>query len=988
MFSPVEPDPLFPTHGGTRRRFTARSVTSFMRLMVDDARAEHATLSVPSKARVVRELHEHHVDERVSALEALLALVLSALAGEDSFADFSGGGVAPREAWRALCGAEGFWDSADGAQSGLAELLAGTLGAADWGAHLIERAPALGMSPRRAALWQARLSWLTAGADEGLAQFQSWMGEHSTGAGPGRRRGSAKFAGPVADDLPEALADLMALHLDRGDPCAAIELFGVSFHSACLGAGRGPAPRSREARTGSPPREGAREAGPERSSGTRLRQRLQQLERLARLATVDTPVLPAFPPSDHSLPIPRSLVELREDAPPWLSALVGRPKRCSQDPLSGLRFRAGSHDADSEPAFIVQACVPFLRSRGGFRPALRASSFRGAMPSHSQLNELAASWRDPGHPVQRLLIDGETSVVRAVLTGSGSQARLCLPAGVGALTPESMALARVPLEDACGEARGWLHLEFDHHFVPSRARLADYARRFAPLAARASLELRGRPVFEDCFRPAGEIPSQGAAPAPALAPGSERAAVIKPNVNSTHGPAVADSLEPGELTLAFRRFVASLGAKTSHRRWWGVVLSHARGEASSRGVSMATARLRPHASGGDGLPDPPQGGGLGALRALEMRGAFRFDKPDPLRSIHHSAASGWAVPLFFGQRDLGVVVMESQKRGDFRPADVARARDLARAVSLDFFQALFADQRRESAGDELCFAPDSPGFATFAGRLDGVLRCRRTVTLWGPRGAGKRTLAAWLHAWEGARTPETLAARDLRPDLLRAWASAEGSRLTLTGIEELDVGAQRELAELLAERARRDRGLHGRWIFTLRAGLSALVPELAAELDGLATHVPGLAARRCDVSSVAAGMLARSARREGLAAPILADSARALLWRQRWPNGWRDLHRVIARWALSYPGVEIDAERGCAAWSPSVVPPIPRLSPERASEEDVASAVYATRTRGGRVNKRRAALYLGWDPDTLAGRLRTRSPKDVPLVPQGWGQLG
>ena len=37
---------------------------------------------------------------------------------------------------------------------------------------------------------------------------------------------------------------------------------------------------------------------------------------------------------------------------------------------------------------------------------------------------------------------------------------------------------------------------------------------------------------------------------------------------------------------------------------------------------------------------------------------------------------------------------------------------------------------------------------------------------------------------------------------------------------------------------------------------------------------------------------------------------------------------------------------------------------------DVASALWTTRTATGRVNKTRAAAYCGWDPNTLAARLR------------------
>jgi hypothetical protein len=37
---------------------------------------------------------------------------------------------------------------------------------------------------------------------------------------------------------------------------------------------------------------------------------------------------------------------------------------------------------------------------------------------------------------------------------------------------------------------------------------------------------------------------------------------------------------------------------------------------------------------------------------------------------------------------------------------------------------------------------------------------------------------------------------------------------------------------------------------------------------------------------------------------------------------------------------------------------------------DLLAALRVTRKPGGRLNKTRAALYLGWDPDTLVARMQ------------------
>jgi DNA-binding NtrC family response regulator len=53
---------------------------------------------------------------------------------------------------------------------------------------------------------------------------------------------------------------------------------------------------------------------------------------------------------------------------------------------------------------------------------------------------------------------------------------------------------------------------------------------------------------------------------------------------------------------------------------------------------------------------------------------------------------------------------------------------------------------------------------------------------------------------------------------------------------------------------------------------------------------------------------------------------------------------------------------------------IPSRHPRRA---DLLSALVTTATRGGRVNKTRAARFLGWDPDTLVARMEDLAIPEV-----------
>ena len=50
--------------------------------------------------------------------------------------------------------------------------------------------------------------------------------------------------------------------------------------------------------------------------------------------------------------------------------------------------------------------------------------------------------------------------------------------------------------------------------------------------------------------------------------------------------------------------------------------------------------------------------------------------------------------------------------------------------------------------------------------------------------------------------------------------------------------------------------------------------------------------------------------------------------------------------------------------------PPKRLPSRRPGREDVVSALESTRLESGRINKTRAAQYLGWDPDTLVARMQ------------------
>jgi hypothetical protein len=62
-----------------------------------------------------------------------------------------------------------------------------------------------------------------------------------------------------------------------------------------------------------------------------------------------------------------------------------------------------------------------------------------------------------------------------------------------------------------------------------------------------------------------------------------------------------------------------------------------------------------------------------------------------------------------------------------------------------------------------------------------------------------------------------------------------------------------------------------------------------------------------------------------------------------------------------------------------------KLNSRHPQRSDLMAALRATRMGAGRINKTRAALYMGWDPDTLVSRMQDLGLQDVKeLDPSAW----
>ncbi len=129
-------------------------------------------------------------------------------------------------------------------------------------------------------------------------------------------------------------------------------------------------------------------------------------------------------------------------------------------------------------------------------------------------------------------------------------------------------------------------------------------------------------------------------------------------------------------------------------------------------------------------------------------------------------------------------------------------------------------------------------------------------------------------------------------------------------------------------------------------------------------HVPALSLRRNEVIGWVRGLrVSRSSQLEW------TDAALAAMWRQPWLGQEKQLMSVVLHLVQLARG-PVTREDVASALSERGLEVVKRLESKRPLPSDISAALSATRSKSGRVNKSRASMYLGWDPDTLVGRMR------------------
>jgi len=478
--------------------------------------------------------------------------------------------------------------------------------------------------------------------------------------------------------------------------------------------------------------------------------------------------------------------------------------------------------------------------------------------------------------------------------------------------------------------RGWLHVEADHLLLPPLAALARAAERVVAAEA-AGVE-------------AGERGS---------------ASALEVRVAEPHVPARAFGDGADEvLARAADTLVAQLGLALGRRGWTFYDVAGAAGE-----PRLAYVRFGGAAVGGRRAGDAPHSL---ARRALQSGVAVVRPEPDGKRS---AVRSELALPLRAGARVLGVLSVASERARDLDERAAKRLGARLEALVPAWRAARFQSWHRVHFGADVTVDLRARAWARLADAQASLPDLRAPIAVVGPSGAGKEVLVRWLLFERDPGPPRLVRCEPGEPPGRAVEGLRAGDALLLDGFDAWDdasAGAVEALLTMLPRRGVRVLATLCAWPRTA-VGARA---RTAARLGRYALRVPPLHERRDELPGLLDALLAEAARQEERAAPVLADGARALLWRQSYADNLRGLEAValalVAHHAGAVVGVEpvraLLEQRGAA-----LVERLPSRHPRRA---DVEAALRVTRKKSGAWNKTRAALYLGWDPDTLARRMR------------------
>lgn len=610
----------------------------------------------------------------------------------------------------------------------------------------------------------------------------------------------------------------------------------------------------------------------------------------------------------------------------WAALLCGQ-----EEPGRALLEGVALASALPAPLVDLRTDWPEFLAVLGCSPAKNSASRQPGCPERSAIGALLI-WVAIRTPVglRTLVLDTEPSLRARVEHRLSRDPNLCGPLGPEPLRrwrrrradpplrqamagPRTVALVRASLVDEAGTPRGWIQIESGHQLLPSAAQIEDMRCWARAQAGWTSAPVSGPPATP---------------------------------------PVCTRAFSPADPRHAFtERLFAALTPLTGRRAYW------------IEPDDAETECIRAECGGSLGDRDS-RPGRAGILRkGADRLEVVRFQGGDD--GIHAAAAAGLAVPLLDtrGVRRVGLLVLEFE-HSDLLTEEIVRStRAVLQALEPWWWAAAFRAWHLALEGDDLAWDPEHRYIAS----LDAVARGtggHETLLLVGSCGAGRRTLARWLHF----RGPNSR-----RPFVEGRGAEGVEAATRLLELEGLDRGAQVELARRIEARSAAQHILLSHATASVLRERGQLARELERCLDPLPLFVPPLHERRDEIRDLAHVLAGNTTRREGLPAVQFEDEAIALLWRQDWNGGVAELAALVSRAARAHSGGSIGTADLLATSRAHRTVLRTRLPSLKARSADLEMALASTRHRNGSENHARAARYLGWDPATLQKRLKSAS---------------
>jgi Nif-specific regulatory protein len=224
---------------------------------------------------------------------------------------------------------------------------------------------------------------------------------------------------------------------------------------------------------------------------------------------------------------------------------------------------------------------------------------------------------------------------------------------------------------------------------------------------------------------------------------------------------------------------------------------------------------------------------------------------------------------------------------------------------------------------------------------------------------------------------------DSRYDKVGIFESANGGTVFLDEIGDLQFNLQGKLLRVLEQKSFRRVGDHRlrtvdvRVITATNKDLRAMVrsgefrQDLYFRLEQWVVNLPALLERREDIPLLVSHFLYKHrGAPEGKPKKITSE-ALAVLWRQDWPGNVRELENFVQK-LIVFSGkdqaviTEEILDKMARRFNISLQAKISTRGGDAAAE--IARALLATR-KGDRFNKSLAALFLGWDRNTLRQKM-------------------